>query len=151
METIDLKEILDGELIDSPPLNESEKHEFATALTNALVARFQEYGEPDAEWDRITDNYLQYVMDNFPLEIIVGVMILAVRIHGVTFNAETDTFYEFFELVSPWLAGGYENKGVYIGDGKWDKEWKPSVPKNLVAGSGGHFTLRDHNMPKKNQ
>jgi hypothetical protein len=152
MDTINLKEILDGELIDEPGnLSGPEKHDFAMALTNALVARYQEtlsnrvIEYPDSEWDRITDNYISYVMDNFAIDTIVAAFVLAVRTHQVEFNAETDQFQELFELISPWIVDG--GKGVYVGDGKWDKEWKPPA-KDKVDGIGGHFTLRDHH---KNQ
>ena len=106
MDKINLKDILDGELIDSPMLKADESYEFATALTNALAARFQTYGEPDAEWDRITDNYLSYLMDNFSIEVKVMAATSAFRIHHIDFNAETDAFQRFFEEVTPWILSG---------------------------------------------
>ena len=146
METINLKEILDGELIDSPQLTLSEKLDFAMALTDALKARHQEFNGSDAEWDVITDNYISYILENFPIDTIIAVMVRGLRTYKIPFNAETDTFSELFEVIAPWIVGdGTEWKGVYVGDGKYDKDWKPPEDKNLVAGSGGHFTLRDHN------
>ena len=106
METINLKEILDGELIDSPPLNASEKYEFAMALTHALAARFKEYGISPDEWDRITDNYLSYLIDNFPIEVNIAAATTAFRVHNIDFNAGTDTFARFYKEITPWLLSG---------------------------------------------
>lgn len=156
MDTINLKDILNGELIDEPGnLSGPEKYDFAMALTNALSAQHQEMTSiraiefPDPEWDCITDNYISYMMNNFAIDTIVAAFVLAIRINQVNFNAETDTFQDLFELMSPWVVDGpAEGRGVYVGDGKWDKEWKPSTDQNKIDGIGGHFTLRDHH---KNQ
>lgn len=109
MDKINLKEILDGELIDAPMLSAEEAYDFATALTNALAARFQTYGELDAGWDRITDNYLSYLMDNFSMEVKIMAATSALRVHDIDFNAETDTFQQFYEEVTPWILSGDED------------------------------------------
>jgi len=138
MDKINLKEILDGELIDAPMLNTNETYEFAAALTNALAARFQTYGELDAGWDRITDNYLSYLMDNFSMEVIIMCATSALRIHHIDFNSETDTFQRFFEEITPWILSD-------------DSDFEAKRQEPQTEGFGGNFTLRDHHKPEKNQ
>ena len=142
MDKINLKEILDGELIDAPMLNADESVEFATALTNALATRFQAYDGTDAEWDQITDNYLSYLMDNFSVEVIIMAATSALRIHKVSFNSETNTFSEFFEIVCPWIVGEpYKHKEL-------DESLRQEPH---TGGFGGNYTLKDHHKPEKNQ
>lgn len=148
MDKINLREILDGELIDEPDnLDLSEKLDFAMALTNALAARHSTFNGTPAEWDFITDNYLSYLMDNFPIEIMIAASVRSYRVHHIPFNSETDTFLRLFKEFTLWiLSDEYEPPKVYIGDNQyvdyetWEKNKTPSKENY-----GGNFTLRDHN------
>ena len=164
MDKVNLKDILDGEITEMPfELDCVERHEFAIALSDALYT-MQETdfpgiandckrtpadivfrSEPDFRgWDVITDNYLAFLLNEankFSVENLVGAFIRAVRIHRVTFNPETETFNEFFEVVCPWIVcGPYEDDGRGV-----------SAQPPQTEGFGGHFTLRGRNKPEKNQ
>ena len=167
-DSINLKDILDGKLTKLPfELESDESLEFVTALADALFTiQQEEFPDVDiedanchlpAKFAVITDNFISFMMneDNaFSAEIVIAAFIRAIRIHRVSFHSDTDAFTAFYRKYSSWIVNtGTDYKGVYVGDGQYDKDWKPTVPKtkNLVDGSGGYFTLRDHNMPKKNQ
>ena len=164
MDSINLRDILDGKLIKLPcELDIDERYEFVHALADALATRQKDFptvGEmvtPETvdefkRWSAITDTFVLFMMneDNeFSTELVIAAFLRAIRINQVQFNSETEAFYEFYNKYQKWIVGSYENKGVYVGNGKWDKNWKPKSPsKAKVDGIGGHFTLRDHH---KNQ
>ena len=105
METINLKEILNGELIDEPGnLNAEEKYDFAMALTHALGAMQADYDTHSDEWDCITDNYLSYMMDNFSIEVVVGATIAAFRVHLIGFNVDTEIGQAYFKEYQQWIV-----------------------------------------------
>jgi len=169
MEKINLKDILNGKLTKLPcELNTCERLEFAIALADALAA-LQQTDFPDVivnpeiqhnkelrirynEFAEITDNFILFLLneDNeFSVEHSVAAFLRAIRVHQLHFDSDTDAFCKLYKDISPWIVSSrYETVGVYVGDGQYDKDWKPSEDKKLVAGSGGHFTLRDHHKSK---
>ena len=92
------------------------------------------------------NNHAQFTPD-----LVIHAFIQAVRVHELAFNSETDAFQEFFNTYSGWIVQN-EPMQVYVGDGEWvDYDtWK----KNQGSAStycGGHFTLREHHMPKTDE
>ena len=89
-------DVLDGKaknLEDSTQI--SAMYSLSASLCYELRTKFQ---EKDKRFNKMLDNFMRYIMDNFTTEIVVLTVRSAITDYGITMNpTEMDTFDEFQE------------------------------------------------------
>jgi hypothetical protein len=168
MISVNLKDVLRGRIKYLPgKMEPDELVDFAMSLTVALAAlrdtEFPEMVELDndsqppttKEWDEITESYINFFLNNqnqFDPGVIIHAVTQALRIFDIRINSETDSWMKFYDTFADWIVG-YEPAGtkVYVGDGKYADydSWRKNAKKDESNYCGGHFSLREHHLPKK--
>lgn len=60
----------------------------------------------EKEWDKLSDNFLKFLMakGHFQREMVIMAAVTAFRRYNLDFNAETDTFNDFFNEYQEWIV-----------------------------------------------
>lgn len=103
----DAIDVLEGRItvLDcSLDFDEMQKRVYVEALASALGEIWGDSELDDSERDRVADNYLTFLMENFSVELCTYGFICAIRTHDLVFNTDTDAFDKFFEHVQKYIG-----------------------------------------------
>ena len=90
-------------------LDEIQKFAYVNALVFGLAelwgdTKRHDFSSYPKNWDKTTDTFLSFLMENFSIELIVYAGVRSFRTHGIDFNSETDVFSEYFERIQKYLV-----------------------------------------------
>lgn len=81
------------------------------SLVIAMCYVMSELQEPtkkksEKEWDKLSDNFLKFLMakGHFQKEMVIMAAVTAFRRYNLDFNADTDTFNDFFNEYQEWIV-----------------------------------------------
>ena len=73
-----------------------------------IMAELQEptKKKSEKEWDKLSDNFLKFLMakGHFQKEMVIMAAVTAFRRYNLDFNADTDTFNDFFNEYQEWIV-----------------------------------------------
>lgn len=106
----DPKDIIYGKvtkLKEDKAVDVSAKYSLVIAMCYVLSEVMEETKKKsEKEWDKLADNFLKFLMGkgHFQREMVIMAAVTAFRRYNLDFNADTDTFNEFFNEYQEWIV-----------------------------------------------